>query len=101
MADEANLSLLSKVNADLQRKLEAALKSGGTGGTSGGMDDGRITRLEKAFDKIDAKLDGLVRDVAEVKGRVSAMPATWQLLGMIFAIMAATFAFVRFGMPHQ
>jgi hypothetical protein len=44
MAEEADLSLLTQVNADLQQKLDRALQLGG-GGTSGGM-DGRIIALE-------------------------------------------------------
>lgn len=77
------------------------LNFGSGGGTSGGMDDDRIAALEKRFDRLEPKIDALVKDVAEVKGRISAMPSTWQLLGMILAIMGATFAAIRFGLaPH-
>lgn len=61
-------------------RLSPALKGGGGGGTSDDMDR-RVTALEKAFEKMDTKLDKLVTDVggirgdlSEVKGRVSALP---------------------------
>ncbi|HEV7258968.1 MAG TPA: hypothetical protein VGN82_14400 [Bosea sp. (in: a-proteobacteria)] len=73
------------------------LKGGGGGGTSGDM-EARVSGIEKRLDKIDTKLDALGKDVAEVKGRISAMPTTWQLLGMILAIMGASFAIIRFGL---
>lgn len=60
--------------------------------------EARVTRLEKQFDKLDGKVDTLVRDVAEIKGRINAMPTTWQLVGLIIAIMGASFAIIRFGL---
>lgn len=75
------------------------LNDGGGGGTFDGM-DARVTALEKRFDRFEAKLDAVVKDLAEVKGRISAMPTTWQLLGMILAIMGASFAIIRFGLVH-
>ena len=74
------------------------LQSGDGGGTSDGM-EARVTSLEKRFDRFEAKLDSLIRDVAEVKGRVSAMPSTWQLVGIILAVLGAAFAIIRFGLP--
>lgn len=74
----------------------ASLKGGGGDGTFDGM-EARVTALEKRFDKFEAKLDTLIKDVAEMKGRVSAMPTTWQLIGMVLAIMGASFAMIRFG----
>lgn len=72
----------------------SALKSSGGDGTSGSM-EARVTSLEKRFDKFDGKLDALIKDVAEMKGRVSAMPTTWQLIALVLAIMGATFAILK------
>ncbi len=86
------------------RTLNASLKSGGGGGTSDDMDarlkllEYRAEQADKMFARIDGKLDGMAKDLSEVKGRISAMPTTWQLLGMILAIMGASFAIIRFGL---
>jgi hypothetical protein len=69
------------------QSLGPALKGGGGDGTSDGM-DARLTALEKRFDKFEAKLDALLKDVAEVKGRVSALPTTLQMLGFVLAVLA-------------
>ncbi len=71
---------------------------GGTQPPGGDGMEGRVKALEDKYDRIDSKLDALVKDVAEMKGRMSAMPTTWQLLGMILAIMGASFAIIRFGL---
>jgi len=43
-------------------------------------------------------------DIAEVKGRLTNMPTTLQwlsiLIAMIFTIMGASFAFIRFCLPY-
>lgn len=87
-------------------KGEAAvgLKSGGGDGTSGGM-EARVKALEDKFEKIDAKLDGLVKDVSymkgkfesaptasafgELKGRVDSLPTTAKLGTMLGLAVAA------------
>lgn len=74
------------------------LQSGDGGGTSGDM-EARVTSLERRFDRFEAKLDSLIKDVAEVKGRVSAMPSTWQLVGIVLAVLGAAFAIIRLGLP--
>lgn len=71
---------------------------GGTQPPGGDGMDARVSALEKRFDRFEQKLDALVKDVAEMKGRMNAMPTTWQLLGMILAIMGASFAIIRFGL---
>ncbi|MFN3075498.1 MAG: hypothetical protein ABT940_01180 [Alphaproteobacteria bacterium] len=52
---------------------------------------------------LETKVDGLVRDVAEIKGKLSSMPTTFQMLtwyvtvavalaGLVFAIARMTAA---------
>jgi hypothetical protein len=58
MSEQINLDLLTKRIADLKSENDEliasaaspVLKSGGPGGTSGGMDEGRLTKLEGIFD---------------------------------------------------
>jgi hypothetical protein len=64
--------------AELESQSEAPdipLKGGGSGGTSGGMDDGRITAIEKRLDRFEAKFDMLIDRVSEMKGQLGAMPS--------------------------
>lgn len=87
---------LSEYRSSLSPVQRPPLKGGDGGGTFDHM-EARVAKLEKSFDKIDGKLDSLIREVAEMKGRLSAMPTTWQLIGLVLGIMAATLAIVRFG----
>jgi hypothetical protein len=92
---------LAGARAESERiKAMRDLKHGGGSGTSDGMDRvwEKLGDHDKRFDKVEAKVDKIGSDLAEVKGRLSAMPTTWQLLGMILAIMGASFAIVRFGL---
>jgi hypothetical protein len=57
----------------------------------------RVAALEKGFERIEGKLDGLVKDVAELKGRVNAMPTTMQLLLFVVAIFTASGLLRYFG----
>lgn len=75
------------------------LKGGGGDGTLDDMEQ-RVASLEKRFDRFEAKVDALIKDVAEIKGRISAMPSTWQLVGLILAIMGASFTILRFTIGH-
>lgn len=65
------------------------------GSTGGGRPPGdgeletRVKALEDKFDKIDGKLDTLVKDVSYLKGKVDAMPTSLQLLGFAVAIFVA------------
>lgn len=63
---------------------------GGTGGDGGGTSDpmeARVSSLETKIDRIDIKLDGLKVDVSEIKGKLSAMPTTWQMIGICAALI--------------
>jgi hypothetical protein len=47
--------------------------------------------------EVKADLKALRVDVAEIKGRLAVMPITRQIVGLVFAIMAGSFAVIRFG----
>ena len=64
--------------------------------------DGRVLKLERdvgdikeTLKRLEPALTGLVSNVAEVKGKISNMPTTWQLIGLVVAIMAATFGIIH------
>lgn len=81
------------------------LKGGGGGGTLDEMEtrvkmlEYRADQTEKLLVRMDAKLDVLGRDVSEVKGKLSAMPSTWQMVGLIVAMAVAIFTVVRVALP--
>lgn len=74
-----------------------ALKSGDGGGTFDGM-EARVDRLEKDMAELKSDVKAVRLDVAEMKGRLNSMPTTWQLTGLILGIMALSFAIIRFGL---
>lgn len=79
-------------------RYEPSLKSGDGSGTSGGM-EGRVKRLEEDSREMGADLKAIRIDLAEIKGRVSAMPTTWQMVGLIVAMAVAIFTIVRVALP--
>ncbi|MGE0154778.1 MAG: hypothetical protein AB7R90_19330 [Reyranellaceae bacterium] len=73
-----------------------------TGGRDGGDDGGmnaRLDRLEKRADGFDAKLSQALVDLAEIKGRLSNLPTTFQVMtwfvGVAIGLVALTFAIAR------
>ena len=48
-----------------------------------------LGRLEPAIGRMDDRLRGLQTDVAELKGRVSQLPTTVQLIGFVLAVLIA------------
>ncbi len=68
-------------------------KSGGGNGGDSSL-EARVASLEDKFERIDAKLDvisrdvsGLIREVSYLKGRVDAMPSTLQMLAFVLAVL--------------
>lgn len=61
------------------------------GGPPGGGDglSQRVAALEGDVKEIKADLKGLVKDVAEIKGRLSQMPTTFQMLTWFVGIAMA------------
>lgn len=90
----------------LSKDASPPLHGGGGGGTFDDMDAiwKKLADHENRFDRIDAKLDNLLKgqtdirvEVAEVKGRLAAMPTTIQLLGFVVAIFVAAGILKYFG----
>ena len=89
-----------------------AMEKRGDGGDNGDM-DARIAKLEGKVDrlgedtaaikavlgKLTDKIDGLIKDVAEAKGRLNAMPSSWQLIGLIIAVFGLAFALIKVTAP--
>ncbi len=48
-----------------------------------------LSRIEPALGKMDDRLRALEGEVREAKGRISAMPSTWQLIGINLALAVA------------
>ena len=64
---------MTNADFDDRRERRDPLKAAGGGGTSGPMDP-RIDALEKAFLRMEVKLDAIATDVAFLKGKVEGMP---------------------------
>ncbi|AGA64473.1 hypothetical protein B488_04810 [Liberibacter crescens BT-1] len=73
-----------------------------------------LENIDKRFDKLEAKIDASIstlgakieaqgKEIAEVKGKISQMPTTFQLIGIIItvvlAVMTASFTLLKFGAP--
>lgn len=72
----------------------------GPGGPhDGGMDElaRRVGVLEGDIKEVKSDLKTLLRDSAEMKGRLSQLPTWWQMLTAVVAILAAAFAILKFG----
>jgi hypothetical protein len=48
----------------------------------------RVSALEKSFEKMDGKLDTIIKDTSYLKGKVESLPSTLQLLGFVIAVLA-------------
>jgi len=90
---EDNISI-----AFLQRELERVraqsredLKHGGGGGTFDGM-EARVKSLEEGVKDIKGDLKLLLRDVAEIKGKISNLPSTWQMIGVFGGLVGLLLA---------
>lgn len=79
--------------------VEARLKAGGGGGTSGGMEE-RVVRVEKAVEKLQSDVADIRVDMATVKENLRHLPTqTWlfkAMAGMVAAMAAITAVIVRF-----
>lgn len=91
-------------NISEYQKRDASLKSGGGDGTFDGMEprvkvlEYRADQADKRMERVDTKLDRALEGIARIEGRINAMPTTWQLVGLILAVLGASFAIIRFGL---
>jgi len=46
----------------------------------------RVARLEIDVAEIKGDIKALIRDLAELKGKVSNMPTAWQIVGLNFGL---------------
>lgn len=60
--------------------------------------EARVKRLEDDGKELRQDLKTIMRDLSEIKGRVNAMPTTWQMVGFVVALCVALFAYMRLGL---
>jgi hypothetical protein len=75
----------------------------GTAGGSGPDDPGveaRLSRLETAVDEMRKELQAIRIDLAEIKGKLSNMPTTVTLFGLVVTVFGAAFALVKLTSMH-
>jgi hypothetical protein len=78
------------------------LRGGRVGGDNGDMPpdlESRVKALEARTSEIGADVKALMKDVAEVKGKISQMPTTFQMqawfVGVSMGLVALVFAVAR------
>jgi hypothetical protein len=83
------------------RHFPQGLHAGSGGPTDSDMEkrvtqlESGITEIKSVLGRLEPKISDLHTDVAEMKGRLSGMPTTWHLVGLVFAIFAAAFALIK------
>ena len=78
------------------------LRGGRDGGDNGGMPpdlDARVKMLEARTSEISVDVKAVIKDVAEIKGKISQMPTTFQMqawfVGVSLGLVALVFAVAR------
>lgn len=59
----------------------------------------RLDKIEIGFEKLDERLRKVEVEVAGLQGRVSQLPTTWTMAGLIFAIFGASLVLLRLAAP--
>jgi hypothetical protein len=92
MAESAKVFALD-ARRDAIQSVPPGLSGGDGGSTSDGM-EARVKVLEDKFDRIESKLDGISKDIGELKvglahvrGKLDSMPSTITLLGFVLAVL--------------
>jgi hypothetical protein len=98
MAEDGKVSL-ELLRAQLAQAQSSPLKSGGGGGTFDDMET-RVKRLEDDGKELRSDLKSILRDLSELKGRIYAMPTTWQMVGFVVALILAIYGFTRLNGTH-
>ena len=97
--DNVSLEFLQRRVKELEAEKQPTLHSGGGGGTFSDDMEARVKRLEEDAKDVRGDLKAIRLDLAEMKGRLQAMPTTWQMVGFIVACAIAMFTVVRFALP--
>jgi hypothetical protein len=71
--------------ADFIKLQPTATNQAGLAGGGGGPHDPDM-ELERRVTKLEDAVLGIRLDIAEIKGKISNMPSTWQLLGVNFGL---------------
>jgi hypothetical protein len=78
------------------------LRGGRDGGDNGGMPpnlDARVKALESRTSEMSVDVKALIRDVSEIKGKISQMPTTFQMqawfVGVALGLVALVFTIAR------
>jgi hypothetical protein len=71
--------------ADLIKLQASGSQQKGLAGGGGGPHDPDM-ELERRVAKLEDAVLGIRLDIAEIKGKISNMPTTWQLLGVNFGL---------------
>ncbi len=89
---EPDRSLLAQFESmTAARRAQVGVESGGRGPYDPGM-EARIVALEGDVKEIKGDVKRLAIDMAEIKGRLSQMPTTVQLVTLVFSIFGAAIA---------
>jgi len=90
--------------ADRRARIATArlFRSDRDGGDNGGMPpdlDARVKALEARASEIGVDVRAVIKDVAEIKGKISQMPTTFQMqawfVGVSLGLVALVFAVAR------
>lgn len=92
MSEDAKIVYLPSTNLG-DKDSKPPLKNDDGDGTSSDMEtrvrllEYRADQTEKLLTRMDGKLDGLIKDVSEIKGKVGTLPTTWNIIGIFAAMM--------------
>jgi outer membrane murein-binding lipoprotein Lpp len=76
----------------------ASTLSGGEGGGTMDPMEARVARLENDMREIKADLKALRLDSAQIKGRISQLPSTKEMITLVIGVLGLAFLIVKFGM---
>lgn len=96
--DNVTLELLRKQLAEARAMRQPPLHSGDGGGTSDGM-EARVKRLEDDVKEVRSDTKAIRIDLAEIRGKLSNMPSTWQMIGLMVGLLGLAFVILKLTVP--